>query len=372
MNPENPLDSWILSETSHLVESVTEQLDAYDIQKAIEPIIKFIDLLNNWYIRRSRRRFWKSENDGDKMQAYGTLWTALITLVKVASPFIPFVTEEIYRNLKTENMPESVHLCDYPLADKDVRDLVLEKKMDLTQQAVSMGRALRSMHNLKTRQPLKALHLVTRDLEEKKILKEMADIIEEELNVKSVIFRDNEEDLVEYSVKANFRVLGKQLGKDMKAAAAKIEELSSSEIISLMDGNTLTVDFEGSQHNSIEITEESVVINRSEKENLKVLNEGALTVALDPEITDELYKEGIVRDVVRSIQNLRKESGLEVTDRIRIYLSGADRVKDAVEAFEDHLLQETLGDKWYWEEKTDAQDISCGDEESCKLALEKV
>ncbi len=372
VNPENPLDSWILSESSHLVEAVTEQLDAYDIQKAIEPIVKFIDLLNNWYIRRSRRRFWKSENDGDKMQAYGTLWSALITLVKVASPFIPFVSEEIYRNLKTEGMSDSVHLCDYPVADKDVRDLVLEKKMDLTQQAVSMGRALRSMHNLKTRQPLKALHLVTRDLEEKKILKEMADIIEEELNVKSVIFRDNEEDLVEYSVKANFRVLGKQLGKDMKAAAAKIAELSSSEILSLMEGNTLTVDFEGAEHNSIEITQESVVVNRSEKENLKVLNEGALTVALDPEITDDLYKEGIVRDVVRSIQNLRKESGLEVTDRIRIYLAGADKVKDAVEAYEDHLLQETLGDKWFWEEKSDAQTISCGEDESCKLALEKV
>ena len=371
VNPENPLDRWILSESSHLVEQVSAQLDAYDIQKAIEPIVNFIDLLNNWYIRRSRRRFWKSENDGDKMQAYGTLWSALMTLVKVASPFIPFVTEEIYHNLKTDDMPESIHLCDYPVADEDVRDRVLERKMDLTQQAVSMGRALRSMHNLKTRQPLKALHLVTRDVEEKTILKEMAEIIEEELNVKDVIFRDNEEDLVEYSVKANFRVLGKQLGKDMKAAASRIAELSSAEIISLMDGTTLTVDFDGSEYKSVEITRESVVINRSEKENLKVLNEGALTVALDPEITEELYKEGVVRDVVRSIQNLRKESGLEVTDRIRIYLSGSDKVKEAVEAYEDHLLQETLGDKWFWENKDVSRNVTCGDDEECRLALEK-
>jgi len=370
-NPENPLDSWILSESSHLIEQVTAQLDVYDIQKAIEPIVNFIDLLNNWYIRRSRRRFWKSENDGDKMQAYGTLWTALMTLVKVATPFIPYVTEEIYMNLKTDDMPESIHLCDYPVADEKLRDRILERKMELTQQAVSMGRALRSMHNLKTRQPLKALHLVTRDLEEKKILKEMAEIIEEELNVKDVIFRDNEEDLVEYSLKANFRVLGKQLGKDMKAAAAKIAELSSAEIISLMDGNTLAVDFNGAVHKSVEITRDSVVINRSEKENLKVLNEGALTVALDPEITDELYKEGVVRDVVRSIQNLRKESGLEVTDRIRIFLSGSDKLKQSVEAFEDHMLQETLGDKWFWEEKPDALNLVCGDDEVCKLALEK-
>ncbi|MDC7239678.1 MAG: isoleucine--tRNA ligase [Spirochaetales bacterium] len=370
-NPDNPLDQWILSETLHLVQDVTAQLDAYDIQKAIEPILKFIDLLNNWYIRRSRRRFWKSENDGDKMQAYGTLWHALITLVKVASPFIPFVTEEIYQNLRTDSMPESIHLSDYPVAKEEDRDQILERKMELTQQAVSMGRALRAMHNLKTRQPLKAMHLVTRNAEEKKILREMEDIIAEELNVKEVYFRENEEDLVEYSVKANFRVLGKQLGKDMKAAAGRIQELSSEEILSLLEGATLSVEFEGAEHSSIDITSESVVINRSEKENLKVLNEGDLTIALDPEITEELLQEGMVRDIVRSIQNLRKESGLEVTDRINLFIHGSDSVKAAVSAFEDHLLSETLGESWTWEMKDGAAEGSCGDDEPCHIALEK-
>ncbi|MDC7234653.1 MAG: isoleucine--tRNA ligase [Spirochaetales bacterium] len=370
-NPDNPLDQWILSETLHLVEDVTAQLDAYDVQKAIEPILRFIDLLNNWYIRRSRRRFWKSENDGDKMQAYGTLWHALMTLVKVASPFIPFVTEEIYQNLKTDDMPESIHLALYPEADAGSRDIILERKMDLTQQAVSMGRALRAMHNLKTRQPLKAMHLVTRNAEEKKILREMEDIIAEELNVKEVYFRENEEDLVEYSVKANFRVLGKQLGKDMKAAAGRIAELSSEEILSLLEGATLSIEFEGSEHNSIDITSESVVIQRSEKENLKVLNEGDLTIALDPEITEELLQEGMVRDIVRSIQNLRKESGLEVTDRINLFISGSDAVKAAVSAFEDHLLSETLGESWSWELRDGASEGSCGDDEPCHIALAK-
>ncbi len=370
-HPDNPLDQWILSETLHLVQDVTEQLDAYDIQKAIEPIVRFIDLLNNWYIRRSRRRFWKSENDGDKMQAYGTLWHALMTLVKVASPFIPFVTEEIYANLKTDGMPASVHLCDYPVAEADQRDLVLERKMALTQQAVSMGRALRAVHNLKTRQPLKAMHIVTRNAEEKKILREMEDIIAEELNVKEVYFRENEEDLVEYSVKANFRVLGKQLGKDMKAAAGRIAELSSTEIISLLEGATLSVEFDGAEHKSIDITSESVVIQRSEKENLKVLNEGDLTIALDPEITEELLQEGMVRDIVRSIQNLRKESGLEVTDRIKLFIHGADSVKAAVEAFEDHMMTETLADSWSFEKHGEAAQGSCGDDEPCFLALEK-
>jgi isoleucyl-tRNA synthetase len=326
--------------------------------------------LNNWYIRRSRRRFWKSENDGDKMQAYGTLYHALMTVIKVAAPIIPFVTEEIYQNLKTDDMPDSIHLCDYPVADESARDNELELKMSLTQQAVSMGRALRSMHNLKTRQPLKALHLVTRNKDEKKILFEMVDIIREELNIKEVIFRENEEDLVEYSAKANFRVLGKILGKDMKAAASRIETLSMDEIQTMLEGSTLNIEFDGVEHNNLDITEEHLMIQRQEKENLKVLNEGSLTIALDPEITEELRNEGIVRDIVRSVQNLRKDSNLDVTDRINLYIDGSEAVKIAVEAFEDHLKLETLTSEWSWEKKEDAIEAACGDEK-CLIALSK-
>ena len=369
-NPENPLDRWVLSETEKMVHDVIEQLEGYEIQKAIGPIVSFIDQLNNWYIRRSRRRFWKSENDGDKMQAYGTLYHALMTVIKVAAPIIPFVTEEIYQNLKTEEMPDSIHLCDYPVADTSARDEELELKMNLTQQAVSMGRALRSMHNLKTRQPLKALHLVTRNKEEKKVLFEMVDIIREELNIKEVIFRENEEDLVEYSAKANFRVLGKILGKDMKAAAARISTLSMAEIQTMLEGSTLNIEFDGSEHNNLDITEEHLMIQRQEKENLKVLNEGSLTIALDPEITDELRNEGMVRDIVRSVQNLRKESNLDVTDRIRLYIDGSEAVKIAVESFEDHLKQETLTAEWSWEKKDNAIEAACG-EERCLIALTK-
>jgi len=369
-NPENPLDKWILSETEKMVADVTEQLEAYEVQKAIGPIVSFIDQLNNWYIRRSRRRFWKSENDGDKLQAYGTLYHALMTVIKIAAPIIPFVTEEIYQNLKTENMPDSIHLCDYPVADSAARDEELELKMSLTQQAVSMGRALRSMHNLKTRQPLKALHLVTRNKEEKKVLFEMVDIIREELNIKEVIFRENEEELVEYSAKANFRVLGKILGKDMKAAASRIETLTMEEIQTVLEGSTLNIEFEGNQHKNLDITEDHLMIQRQEKENLKVLNEGSLTIALDPEITEELKNEGIVRDIVRSVQNLRKESNLDVTDRINLFINGSDVVRIAVEAFEDHLKQETLTADWNWEKKDNAIEAACGDEK-CLIALSK-
>jgi isoleucyl-tRNA synthetase len=289
-------------------------------------------------------------------------------LILTACPVIPFVTEEIYLNLRTEGMPESIHLCDFPVYDESKRDHSLERKMEITRQAVSMGRAIRSMYSLKIRQPLKAIHLVTLNTEEKKILREMTDIIREELNVKDVIFRENEEDLVEYQAKANYKLLGKQLGKDMKEAAKKIEALSMKEIQSLMEGATLEIDLDG---RTIDLNREGIVVQRLEKENLKVLNEGSLTVALDPEITEELKREGMIRDLVRSVQSLRKDSGFEVTDRIRLYLHGPDEIKTAVESFEDYLVSETLAVSWDWSSREGSVPIECGDG-TCSVHLEKV
>ncbi len=365
--PENPLDRWILSESENLISGVTENLEHYDLNRAIVPIVRFIDLLNNWYIRRSRRRFWRSENDIDKLQAYETLYAVIMKVIHVAAPFIPFMTEEIYQNLRTSAMPVSIHLADYPTADDSVRDLDLEKKMEITRKAVSMGRALRSVHSLKIRQPLKAIYLVTRDTEERRILREMEDIIREELNVKEVLFKENEEDLVVYKAKANFKVLGKKLGKEMKTAAKKIETLSMDEIQSILEGSVLHLDFE---NNSVDLTEESIIVQRFEKENMKVLNEGSLTVALDSEITEDLFKEGIVRDVIRSIQKLRKDRGLEVTDRIILYIDGPGRLKDAVENFEEHLLKEILGESIIWTKKNSSMEVDCGSD-VCFIDLEK-
>ncbi|MCF6336273.1 MAG: DUF5915 domain-containing protein, partial [Spirochaetales bacterium] len=365
--PDNPLDRWILSEAEYLVSEVTDHLDRYDLSKAISFIIRFIDLLNNWYIRRSRRRFWRSENDNDKLQAYETLYSVLMKTIYVAAPFIPFITEEIYQNLKRDKMPESIHLSDYPVTDNSKRDMDLEKKMEITRQAVSMGRALRSIHSLKIRQPLKSLYVVTRDPRERAVLREMEDIIIEELNVKDVIFRENEEDLVAYKAKANFKILGKTLGKNMKAAAKKIEELTMVEIQSLLDGAVLHIDYEAG---ILELKEDGIIIQRLEKENLKVLNEGSLTVGLDTGITEELLKEGAVRDVVRSIQNLRKERGLEVTDRIILKISGSDWLMAAINSFRDHLLTETLADELLWEKCTNSIEVPLGDR-VCFIDLEK-
>jgi isoleucyl-tRNA synthetase len=230
-----------------------------------------------------------------------------------------------------------------------------------------MGRSLRSQYNIKGRQPLKTVELVTRNPEEKKVLLEMEEIIREELNVKNVVFRDNEEDLVEYEAKANFRVLGKELGKDMKAAAEVISGLSQSAIQGILEGSVLSIEAAG---RSVEISAEKLDIRRIEKANLKVLNEGTLTVGLDTELSAELSMEGDVRDLVRGVQNLRKESGFEVTDRITLKIFGAEKLKTAWEAFSDYVSSETLASKVIWGESGNMTDIEAGDE-NWKVGIEK-
>ncbi|MCL2802265.1 MAG: isoleucine--tRNA ligase [Treponema sp.] len=355
-NPVNPLDQWILSEAQNLIEKVGGALDAYDLSRAVDPILKFIDYLNNWYIRRSRRRFWKSENDSDKLEAYGALFESLRTLITIAAPFMPFTTDAIWQNLRAETDKESVHLVEFPLPDKKRRDKELEFRMASVMSAVSIGRSLRSQYNLKMRQPLRKAELVTRNEEEKKALLGMADIIREELNVKEVVFSDKEEDLVEYEVKANFRVMGKELGKDMKAAASKIEALKSAEIQSVIDGSSLSIDIkcEDGSLRTIEVTAEKLDVRRIEKANLRVLNEGTLTVGLDTEITRELSMEGDVRDLIRGIQNTRKEIGLSVTDRIELSVYGEDSLKEAWDEFGSTAADETLAVKTSWK-KEDGQ-----------------
>ncbi|RPJ08574.1 MAG: isoleucine--tRNA ligase [Spirochaetaceae bacterium] len=363
--PSNPLDRWILSEVERMVGSVTRELDRYDLQKAVDFFITFIDLLNNWYIRRSRRRFWRSENDSDKKEAYETLFCVLMKVVLVASPFIPFVTEEIYQNIKPAGSPDSVHLCTFPVADESRRDLGLEKEMDTVRRAITMGRSLRSMFSLKNRQPLGSVHLVTRDSEERAILEKMQELVAEELNVKKVVFRENEEDLVTYSIKANFKVLGKVLGKDMKEAAQIIEKMKPADISAVANGKTVPVTVAGK---TISLDQESLIIQRTEKENLKVANDGSLTVALDPTLSEELVQEGLVRDLVRGIQNMRKNRGLQVTDRISLILHGDPQVKEAVENFSEYLSRETLAVAWEWKKDHGQEALECG-EGSCLCGL---
>lgn len=355
--PENPLDRWILSVAQKMAGSIAAALDDYDLSAAIDPMFVFIDELNNWYIRRSRRRFWKSENDGDKRDAYASLCIALKTFALAAAPVIPFLTEQIWRALRAPGDEESVHLCDYPAPNERFIDKALEFKMGAARKAVSMGRSLRNEFNIKNRQPLESAELVTRDESEKRALVEMEDSIREELNVKRVIFHDREDSLVEYRAKADFRALGKELGALMKDAARKIASLKSDEIQTLLDGAKLSIDVNGK---IVEIDKSKVIVDRIEKRGLKVANEGSLTVALNTEISDSLRKEGYARDLARGIQTMRKDSGLSVTDRIRLSVGGDDDLRAAFDEFKDFVAGETLAVSAEWSGMAGGASIDAG------------
>ena len=366
-HPSNVLDRWILSSASQMVEEVRTELDAYNLQKAANRFSRFIDDLTNWYIRRSRRRFWKSSDDRDKQEAYATLHYVLLVFAKTAAPFIPFTTEAIYRALRTPSMPESVHLCDYPVPD-DCRDEYLERQMALTMSAVSSGRFLRTAHNLKVRQPLLRAVLVPGSPEARQMLEATASIIAEELNVKNVEFSDDEEALVHRSCKANFKALGSRLGKNMKAAAAKIEAFSGREIGEILSGKPQTITLpDGS---TAEISAADLVIRREEKPGLVAASEGGVTIALATELTRELEEEGFARELVSRIQGLRRDLMLEVTDRIRIFCRVPEEWRSAVDHYRNYICGETLAEELSAEPTAEMQELEINGA-ACQVAVVK-
>ncbi|MFO7821668.1 MAG: isoleucine--tRNA ligase, partial [Lentisphaeria bacterium] len=340
-NPENVLDKWILSRCEGTVADVRSAMDNYELQRAASRFDSFIDDLTNWYIRRSRRRFWKSSNDADKDQAYATLHYVLVTFTKIAAPFIPFVTEEIYQNLRTDDMPESVHLCDFPEAKNDYQDTDLDRRMSNTMGAVSLGRYLRSQTALRTRQPLRSAILVSANDQTRHDLADMQAVIAEELNVKEIEIRENEEQLVHLSAKPNFPKLGPRLGKRMKAASAVIAGLSGDDIRMLREGGGKELDLQDGE-GSLQITADDIIVQREEKEGMTVANEQDITVALDTRLDDKLLEEGCARELISRIQNLRKEKGLEVSDRICLEIEAPPEVAQAAVNFHDYIARETL------------------------------
>ena len=363
----NVLDRWILSSASQMVEEIRGELDAYNLQKAANRFSRFIDDLTNWYIRRSRRRFWKSSDDADKREAYRTLHYVLLTFAKTAAPFIPFTTEAIYRTLRTKEMPESVHLCDYP-EPNDCRDEYLEKQMELTMTAVSSGRFLRTANNLKVRQPLAKAVLASSDAASRKMLEETAWIVAEELNVKSVEFSDDEEALVRRSAKANFKVLGSRLGKNMKEAAAKIQALTGREIGDVLAGKPYKLVL--ADGTEAEITAEDLVVQREEKPGLVAASENGITIALATELTPELEGEGFARELVSKIQNLRKEKGFDVTDRIRVVCSVPEKREAALEANRAYICEETLAVAFETGPAENGAEADVNGE-SCRISVER-
>ena len=317
---DNVLDRWIVSSMETLINDVTAAMDDYDLQKSVRPFVKFIEDLTNWYIRRSRRRFWKSTNDCDKLSAYRTLRYVLVQLSKVAAPFTPFIAEEIYLNLKGESDPESVHLCDFPTANSAARDLALEKRMADVQSAVELGRRLRADNDLKVRQPLASLKLAGGDV------RGLEELIEDELNVKKVELIADETALCNVSYKANFKTLGKKCGPKMKAVAVAIA--SATKVPFSVEG--------------IDVTEDDVIITRAPKAGLVVASAGMVVVGLETTLTPELIAEGNAREFVSHVQAMRKEADFEVTQRISIRVDTDDEMKAALNAHLDYIKNETL------------------------------
>jgi len=335
----NVLDRWICSCLESLVEKVRMAMDEYDLQRAVRPFVGFIEDLTNWYIRRSRRRFWKSRNDEDKAQAYATLYHVLLELSKVAAPFVPFISESIFRNLRTPEMPESVHLCEFPEPDSTWRDAELEEQMREVMTVVRLGRQLRAENNMKIRQPLAAMHVVSRNSAARARIASMANIISEELNVKQIEFGEHETELADLKAKPDFRRLGPRLGPKVKAVAAALAEADNTLLEQLAERGTLRLKIDGEE---IDLAPEDVVIDRKPRPGLVVACEGSLLVAIETKLSEELLDEGLAREFVNRVQNMRKAAGLKVTQRIHLAYCAEDDVSEALQAHKDYICTETL------------------------------
>ena len=338
---DNLLDQWIESSLAKLCQEVTAAMDNYDLQRAVRPFVVFIEDLTNWYIRRSRRRFWKSDDDGDKQQAYVTLYYVLIELSKIAAPFTPFIAEEIYRNLRTDDMPDSVHLCDFPTAEGATRNHELEMQMTIIMDVVAMGRQLRKDNDAKVRQPLRRFDVVSRNSNLLNKVEELKEIIREELNVREVIFGDDASGLATLSAKANFKKLGTEFGKKVQEINRWAQRLPPEDLLKIASGLSVTYPelIDGA---SPEFGKADIIVEHTPKEGLAVQTQGALVVALDIELDDDLIREGLARELVKEVQALRKTSGFDVTDRIHLTVSSDEAVAEAIATFDKYIKAEVL------------------------------
>lgn len=337
--PEAALDRWVLSVGQKLIHDVELGMDAYDLSRSVEPFVTFIEQLTNWYIRRSRRRFWSDEATKDREEAFYTLYTVLVQLTKVIAPFVPFISDVIFKNLALASDPESVHLSDYPTYRPELRDEHLEASMQKVQDAVSLGHALRKEHSFKVRQPLATAFIASANPVTLALLKEEQALISDELNVLKVVFLEHEDQFVSVRAKPNFRVLGKKVGKLMKSIQAYFDGLSEQELFDILDKKTIQIEVEGQ---SIEITPDDVQIERSVKEGIVAHNAADITVALDTHLTDELVELGLVREIVNKVNVMRKEQNFDISDRIHVTLDTTQTVAACIEKHQSFIASEIL------------------------------
>lgn len=367
------LDHWIISRLNSLTQEVSELYAAYDATPACRAIENFVNAeLSNWYVRQCRRRFWKGDMSTDKRAAYQTLHACLVRVAQLMSPVAPFYAEKLYRDLissSAEQKADSVHLSILPQADESLIDKDLETRMGYAQRISSLTLSLRKADNLRVRQPLQKILVPATDADFQNHVAAVADIIKSETNIKEVEFL-TDSDFLKKSIKANFRVLGKKVGKRMKAVAAIIAAFTGEQIRALeAAGSYLVAVGDGGEDVSLEL--EDVLIATEDIPGWKVASDGEITVALDVTVTPELAKEGLARELVNRIQNLRKDLDFEVTDRIRVRLQGSAAVEDAATAYRDYISAEVLADSIVLDGDVDGESLELPGEETAVLAVSR-
>jgi isoleucyl-tRNA synthetase len=328
--PEQAIDRWLVSRAHGLIQEVQQAMDRYDLQKAVEPLLRMVDDLTDWYIRNNRRRFYVEEQ-----AAFETLHRALILLCHAAAPFAPFMAEATFQELRAPEDPLSIHLTDWPKGQL-WRDALLEQQMAHLQEAVSLGYALRKEHQLKVRQPLPAVHLVCADASLEPFLREQEQLLLQALNVKQLVLRRDEEALIQIGIKPNFRVLGKRFGARMGEIQSQVAQLSHQERRLLAAGESVILSGGEMIHPA------EVQVERSVKPGLVAATRGPLTVLLDTALTDELELEGLARELINKIATMRREAGFQVTDRITVALDTDERVKSALACYRELIGDEVL------------------------------
>lgn len=337
--PSSDIDRWIVSKLQKLIEEVTGAMDGYLLKEATLPFFGFIDSLTNWYIRRCRSRFWADEDTPDRREAFSTLYTVLLTLSKIAAPFMPYLAEAVYLELRKASDPDSVHLCLFPEANRSFINRELEQEMDATQLLVSSAHALRKEHKLKVRQPLALAYVIAKNEEILFALKRQEGLIKEELNVHKVDFSSDESPFVIRECKPNFRVLGKKVGPKMKQAQEIINGFSPSIMEKFEKGESHPIVIDGEK---ILLSPEDVSIERKVREGLVAVSEGGVTVALDTTLTESLLLEGIAREIINKVNTMRREGGFQVTDRVVLKMDTTGRVKEAFAIHKDLIMGEVL------------------------------
>ena len=337
------IDKWVLSKLNTLVKETRENLDNFRITEPARALSSFVDELSNWYVRRSRERFWAKGMEQDKINAYMTLYTVLVTLSKVAAPFVPYMTEEIYQNLVVnfdKSALESIHLTLYPECDESMIDKELEENMDTVLDIVVNGRAARNSANIKNRQPIGVMYVKCAE----ELPKMYVDIIAEELNVKEVKFTTSTDGLTGYNMKPQLRTLGPKYGKLLPKIKEYLANADGSEIVpKLRNGETITFNIDGTD---VELAESDVLIEVTEKSGFVTEADAKLAVVLDTNLTPELIEEGFVREVVSKVQTMRKEAGFEVMDRIRIGCKGNDKIAELITRNEDSIKKDVLANEF--------------------------